>query len=113
MGAVVDADKETFEKLVDEGTVLVDVWGPDCQPCMALMPTIDTLAEERSDLKVVKVEAPKNRRLCMTLKVMGLPAYLLYVDGGEVSRLTGQDVTAAKLTAWLDEATSAAVNQAG
>ena len=110
MGAVVDADKETFEKLVAEGTVLVDVWGPDCQPCMALMPTIDNLAEERSDLKVVKVEAPANRRLCMTLKVMGLPAYLLYVDGSEVSRLTGQDVTEDKLTGWLGEAMSAGVS---
>ena len=111
MGAVVDADKETFEELVAEGTVLVDVWGPDCRPCMALMPTVDGLAEERSDLKVVKVEAPNNRRLCMTLKVMGLPAYLLYVDGTEVSRLTGQDLTPAKLTEWLDGATFEAVNQ--
>lgn len=110
MGAVVDADKETFDGLVAEGTVLVDVWGPDCRPCMALMPTIDALAEARADVKVVKVEAPKNRRLCMTLKVMGLPAYLLYVDGSEVCRLTGQDVTEAKLTSWLDEASSAAVN---
>jgi thioredoxin 1 len=113
MGAVVDADKETFEGVVADGTVLVDVWGPDCKPCMALMPTVDGLAEERPDLKVVKVEAPGNRRLCMTLKVMGLPAYLLYVDGSEVSRLTGQDVTAAKLTEWLDGATSAASNQPG
>lgn len=113
MGAVVDADKETFETLVAEGTVLVDVWGPDCRPCMALMPTVVALAAQRSDLKVVKVEAPVNRRLCMTLKVMGLPAYLLYVDGSEVSRLTGQDVTEDKLTAWLDEATSTAAKPAG
>jgi thioredoxin-like negative regulator of GroEL len=113
MGAVVDADRDTFEELVAQGTVLVDVWGPDCRPCMALMPTVDTLAEERPDLKVVKVEAPANRRLCMTLQVMGLPAYLLYVDGGEVSRLTGQDVTEAGLIGWLDEATSAVVDRPG
>lgn len=112
MGAVVDADKETFADLVAEGTVLVDVWGPECKPCMALMPAVEGLADSRDDLKVVKIEAPKNRRLCMSLKVMGLPAYLLYVDGEEVSRLGGQDVTAAKLTGWLDEATAASVNQA-
>jgi thioredoxin-like negative regulator of GroEL len=108
MGAVVDADKETFEELVAEGTVLVDVWGPECRPCMALMPTVDSLAEQRADLKVVKVEAPNNRRLCMTLRVMGLPAYLLYKDGTEVSRLSGQDINEEKLTGWLDEATAAA-----
>ncbi len=108
MGKVVDATKEDFDSLVSEGTVLVDVWGQECQPCLALMPAVERLAEERDDLDVVKLEAVKARRLCMSLKVMGLPAYLLYRDGEEVSRLSGAGVTESSLVAWLDENTKAA-----
>lgn len=40
-------------------------------------------------VKMTKVEAPKNRRLCLQLKVMSLPTYLLFKDGKEVERLSG------------------------
>lgn len=103
MGDVVAATKETFRDLVSDGLVLVDVWGPDCRPCLALMPDVERLAGERADLAVVKLEAPSARRLCMELRVMGLPAFLLFRDGEEVSRINGADITPAKLEAWLDE----------
>ena len=38
---------------------------------------------------MTKVEAPKNRRLCLQLKVMSLPTYLFFKDGKEVERLSG------------------------
>jgi thioredoxin 1 len=107
MGTVADATKENYDELVAEGTVLVDVWGPDCRPCVALMPHVEKLAEDRPELNVVKLEAPTARRLCMTLKVMGLPAYIFYRDGEEVSRLSGPDITPASLEAWIDESAAA------
>ena len=107
MSTVVDATKDTFDELVSQGTVLVDVWGPDCRPCIALMPHVERMAEDRADLMVVKLEAPTARRLCMTLRVMGLPAFILYRDGNELGRLSGGDITPASLEAWLDETSSA------
>lgn len=107
MGEVVTATKETFRDLISEGLVLVDVWGPDCRPCLALMPEVERLAGERPELGVVKLEAPTARRLCMELRVMGLPAFVLFHDGDEVSRINGADITPAKLEAWLDESTPA------
>ena len=102
--AVTEATKESFRDLVAEGQVLVDVWGPDCQPCLRLMPHVEKLAEDSGGtLRVVKLEAPKARRLCMELKVMGLPAFLLFREGEEVARINGPQVTADALTAWLDE----------
>jgi thioredoxin-like negative regulator of GroEL len=103
MGNVVEADRDTFRDLVAEGDVLVDVWGPECRPCLALMPHVEQLAAERDTLRVVKVEAPKARRLCMDLRVLGLPAFLLFRDGAEVSRLAGGDTTPAALRSWVDE----------
>jgi len=100
---VTEATKETFRDLVAEGQVLVDVWGPDCQPCLRLMPHVEQMAEgSGGELRVVKVEAPKARRLCMELKVMGLPAFLLFRDGEEVARINGPQVTAEALTEWLE-----------
>jgi thioredoxin 1 len=104
---MLEVTKENFHDLVDEGVTLVDVWGPQCAPCLAMMPDVERLADERqADMKVVKMEAPKNRRLCMELKVMGLPAFLLFRDGEEVSRLDGADVTASQLRSWVDETLS-------
>ena len=100
---VSEATKETFRDLVAEGQVLVDVWGPDCQPCLRLMPHVETLAEDSGGtLRVVKLEAPTARRLCMELKVMGLPAFLLFRDGEEVARINGPQVTPDALTDWFE-----------
>lgn len=103
MAAVVEATKDDFHDLVADGVVLVDVWGPSCAPCLALMPHVEALAEQRAGLRVVKVEAPKARRLCMELKVMGLPAFLLFRDGAEIARLSEPDLRPARLQSWLDE----------
>jgi thioredoxin 1 len=86
----VDATVESYRDLVSRGTVLVDFWGPRCQPCLALMPAVEAL-EDRHDgkLRLVKVNAPENRAICRELGVLGLPTYLLYRNGVEVQRLTG------------------------
>ena len=85
-----DATPDIFDSLVAEGNVLVDFWGPRCQPCLALMPAVEALEETYGDrLKLVKVNAPENRQVCRDLKVLGLPTYVLYREGAEVERLTG------------------------
>lgn len=103
MADVIDADRDNFRDLVAEGDVLVDVWGSDCRPCLQLMPHVEQLAAERESLRVVKVEAPKARRLCMDLQVMGLPALLLFRDGEELGRLGGEETTAAGLRSWVEQ----------
>jgi len=102
-GTLQEVTKDNFRELVSEGTTLVDMWGPDCTTCLALMPDVERIAEEKQDVKVVTLEAPKARRLCMELKVMGLPAFLLFRDGEEVSRLAGPSLSASALQEWLDE----------
>jgi len=64
-----DATVETFEELAFRGEVLVDIWGPDCQPCLALMPAVESLAERYRDrVRFVKVDAPENRKVCRDLR---------------------------------------------
>jgi len=87
----VDATAETFESLTSEGSVLVDFWGPRCQPCLAMMPTIAKLEEDAGGaVRVVKVNSTENRQICRDLRVFGLPTYVLMRDGVELERLAGQ-----------------------
>ncbi len=44
-------------------------------------------------VKITKIDASNNRRLCLSLKVLGLPTYLFYKNGREMDRLTGGDLT--------------------
>ena len=103
MGAVSEATRENFDDLVASGTALVDVWGPDCRPCLALKPHVEKLAEARDDLTVVMLEAPKARRVCIRLKVHGLPTFLLMHDGEEVARLSASTISPPQLHEWLEK----------
>jgi thioredoxin 1 len=86
----VEATADTFSELTREGNVLVDFWGPRCQPCLAMMPTIATLEEAAGGaVRVVKVNSAENRQICRDLRVFGLPTYVLMRDGEEVDRLSG------------------------
>lgn len=90
---MIEIKSENFEQEVlhSPQPVLVDFWGPQCGPCLALMPKVEALTIRYGDkVKITKVEAPKNRRLCLTLKVLSLPTFLVFKNGKEVDRLSGE-----------------------
>jgi thioredoxin 1 len=87
----VEATPETYKELTREGSVFVDFWGPRCQPCIAMMPTIAKLEEEAGGaVRVVKVDSTQNREVCREVRVFGLPTYILMRDGEELERLSGE-----------------------
>jgi len=92
---MIELTKDTFEEeiICSDKPVVLDFWGPQCAPCLALMPEIEQLEKKYgSQLKMTKVEAPKNRRFCLSLRVLSLPTYLFYKEGKEVNRLSGNDI---------------------
>jgi thioredoxin 1 len=107
MGMEVNADTFEQEVVQSEMPVVVDFWGPQCKPCLALMPSVEKLAEQyEGKLKVVKVDASKNRRLCISLRVLGLPTFLFYKGGAEVNRLTGNSLSIEEITEAADKLTA-------
>jgi thioredoxin 1 len=96
-----DATKENFDELTGSGLVLVDVWAESCRPCVVLAPHMESIADSNPDLTVVKVDASKARRLCMSLQVRGLPTMLLLRDGQEVARISEPNLTADQVDSWL------------
>ncbi len=94
MALDLNRDNYDAEVLESKEPVMVDFWGPQCRPCLALMPAVERLEKEYTGkLKVTKVNATENRMLCARLRVLGLPAYLFYKDGVEINRLAGEQVT--------------------
>lgn len=98
-----EVTKENWGEVVGQGTILIDVWGPGCAPCVAMMPRVEEWSKVVKVVEVVKLDSSKNRRLCIEHRIMGLPAFLLFHDGKEVGRIGGNDVTFERMTKWVDD----------
>ena len=91
---VIDKDNFEAEVVKSDLPVIVDFWGPQCAPCLALMPEVEKLAEEYDGkIKIGKLNSAENRRFCMSLKIMGLPTFLFYKNGEMQEKLSGDEVT--------------------
>ena len=95
MAVEVNKDNYDSEVLQSDLPVMVDFWGPQCRPCLALMPEVENLEHTYTGkIKVVKLNAAAgNRMLCAKLRVLGLPTFLFYKNGVEVKRLSGEQLT--------------------
>ena len=93
---MLEIDKDNFESEVTGSAtpVVLDFWGPQCGPCLALMPDVEKLAGEfEGKVRFAKVNVAENRRLCISLKVMSVPSFLFFKGGECVDRLSGDEVT--------------------
>lgn len=92
----IEINKDNYQQVVveDPTPTVVDFWGPKCVRCIELMPTMEALAEENKDkMRLIKVDTTGNRRLCMGLRLMSLPAFLFYRGGEEVGRISGNELS--------------------
>ncbi len=89
---VTDVTDSNFqaEVLDSEIPVLVDFWATWCAPCKAIAPHLETLASEKTgEIKVVKLDAQRNRTTAANYKVKALPTFLVFKGGREVARKQG------------------------
>lgn len=101
--AALKITKDNFQSEVLEAkeTVLVDFWANWCGPCKMIGPIIDQIAEERTDVKVCKVNVDEEQELAVQFKVMSIPTLLVFKEGKVVSQSLGAKPKAAIL-AMLD-----------
>ena len=82
---------ETFEQEVLKSNipVLVDFYADWCGPCKMLSPTVDEVAQENDDIKVVKVNVDESQDTAIKYQVMSIPTLVVIRNGNEVNRSVG------------------------
>ena len=81
-----DFKKEVIEY---EGKVVVDFYADWCGPCRMMSPVIDGLKNERSDIKVLKVNVDNEEKIAREYGVMSIPTIIVFENGNIKEKVVG------------------------
>lgn len=89
--AVIHLTKDNFNEVVvnSDKPVLIDFWAGWCGPCRMMSPVVDEIAEERSDIKVCKVNVDEERELAGLFQIASIPTLAVIKDGKVVNGSVG------------------------
>jgi thioredoxin 1 len=77
------------EVLENEKAVLVDFWAPWCGPCRVIAPSLEEIAAEREDLRIVKLNVDDNQVTAARYDVMSIPTLILFKNGEPAHKIIG------------------------
>ncbi len=86
----IEDDNFQREVMRSKMPVILDIWGPNCQPCKQLEPVIRSLAATYDGrVKVCEMNTHLGPRAASTLRVKGTPTVVYFKNGREVERVVG------------------------
>ena len=90
MSNVLHVNAQEFNSLISNNElVFVDFFASWCGPCKMLAPSIDKLADEHPEAKVVKVDVDQENALAMQFGVQSIPTLIVFKNGQPVNRQMG------------------------
>ncbi len=89
--SVIKISKENFENevLKSDKPVLLDFYADWCNPCRMVGPVIAEIAQERSDIKVGKINVDEEPELAAQFSVMSIPMLAVIKDGKVANKAVG------------------------
>lgn len=85
----ISSDDFEQEVIKSEKTVLVDFYATWCAPCRMMSPILESIAEENSNIKIVKVDIDENQNLAIQYNVMSIPTMIVFKNGEPVKTFVG------------------------
>lgn len=90
MSAVkITIDNFEEEVLKEKKPILLDFWASWCGPCKMLLPIVEELSDELTDVKVCKVNIDEQSDLAEKYQVMTIPTLMVFKDGKSVDSSIG------------------------
>lgn len=89
--SVIKINKENFasEVLNSNKPVLLDFYADWCGPCRMVGPIVSEIANERSDVKVGKINVDEQPELAAQFQVMSIPMLAVIKNGKLVNQVVG------------------------
>ncbi|MEA2427811.1 MAG: thioredoxin 1 [Thermoleophilaceae bacterium] len=90
-GSITEVTDNNFqaEVLENDKPVLVDFWAPWCGPCRVIAPSLEEIAEEREDVRIVKLNVDDNQETAARYQVMSIPTLILFKGGEPAHQIIG------------------------
>ena len=76
-------NRDEFNELIKEGTVLVDFFATWCGPCKMLSPVLEQLSEE-VDTLILKVDVDEVGAVAAQFGIQAVPTLMLFKNGQRV-----------------------------